>query len=247
MKEPTIFPQRVNILNKIILFLVEGKSDETSLALTLNRLLQNRVKFFVIKTDITSDCGTTVDNIKGLILEKVSFFLTEYLQFQFSDIDSIIQITDTDGVFVDDSRVVFDETHKKIFYSEDSILTDNVNGTIYRNKAKAEILRELCSLEYLENNNGEKVKYRIYYMSSNLEHVLHNLPNVVTDTEKETLAKSFRNASASNNNILRDIVFTPSIECSGTYEDSWSFIQKGTNSIKRKTNFSDFFNTYIDT
>lgn len=246
MKGPTIFPQRVNILNKIILFLVEGKSDETSLALTLNRLLQGRVKFFVIKTDITSDCGTTAENIKGLILEKVSFFLTEHPQFQFSDIDSIIQITDTDGVFVDNSKVVFDENHKKIFYSEDSILTDNVNGIIYRNQTKAEILRELCSLKFLEAPNGKKIKYRIYYMSCNLEHVLHNLPNVETDAEKERLSKFFRNASANDNNKLRDIVFTPSIECSGSYEDSWSFIQKATNSIKRKTNFSDFFNTYIE-
>ena len=235
-------------MNKIILFLVEGETDKTSLALTISRQLRE-VKFFVIRTDITSDYETNVDNIISLIFERVRFFLAENPQFDFSDIESIIQITDTDGTFISDDKVIYNESSEKIFYSSETILTNNVNETKDRNHRKSEILNKLYKLKYIEGKDkGEtvKIKYRIYYMSCNLEHVLHDLPNVVSKTEKERLAKQFRKETAVNKDKLRDIVFSPAIDSAGDYEESWSYIQKGENSLKRKSNFSKFFFEYID-
>lgn len=235
-------------MNKIILFLVEGETDKTSLALTLSRQLKE-VKFFVIKTDITSDYGTTTENVIDLIKQRVKFFLSENLQFDFSDIGSIIQITDTDGTFILDDKVIFDASCEKIFYSNETTLTNNVNETKDRNHRKSEILNKLFKTEYIEFKYKDKLiktDYKIYYMSCNLEHVLHNLPNVSSKEEKEKLSKKFRKEAYENNNKLRDIVFTPTIDSPGDYKKSWAYIQKGENSLKRKSNFSKFFSEYID-
>ena len=238
-------------MNKIMLFLVKGKTDEKSLALTISRQI-NGVRFFVIKTDITSDCHTTIDNVEHLIYERIKFFLSENPQFEFSDIESVIQITDTDGTFIPENIIKYEESVEKIYYESDSVLTNNIEETKNRNIHKAEILRKLCSLAYInneeksQNKDNEKVKYRIYYMSCNLEHVLHNSPNVATKEEKVNLANQFRNETVNNPDKLRNILFDPRIDCSGDYKYSWEFIQKGINSIKRKSNFSNFFSEYID-
>lgn len=235
------------IVNKIMLFLVEGQTDKTSLAYTISKQI-NGVRFFVIQTDITSDYHTTIDNVEHLIYEKVRFFLSENPQFEFTDIDSVIQITDTDGTFIPESEIKYEGSIGKIFYDNGSILTNNIGETKNRNLHKAEILRKLCALKniYNEEKKDEKVKYRIYYMSCNLEHVLHNSPNVATKEEKVRLAKIFRNETVKNPDKLRNIVFDPRIDCSGSYKDSWNFIQQGVNSIKRKSNLSNFFSEYID-
>lgn len=235
-------------MNKIILFLVEGETDKTSLALTLSRQLRE-VKFFVIKTDITSDCGTTTGNIIDLIKQRVEFFLSENPQFDFSDIGSIIQITDTDGIFISNDKVILDVSCEKIFYSNETILTNNVNETKDRNHRKSEILNKLFKTEYIEFKHKDKIikiDYKIYYMSCNLEHVLHNLPNVSDEKEKEKLSKQFRKETAENKNKLRDIVFAPTIDSPGGYNESWDYIQRSENSLKRKSNFSKFFSEYID-
>lgn len=235
-------------MNKIILFLVEGETDKTSLALTISRQLRE-VKFFVIRTDITSDCGTTTENVINLIKERVEFFLSEYPQFDVGDIGSIIQITDTDGTFVSNDKVIFDASHEKIFYSNEAMLTNDINETTDRNHRKSEILNKLFKTEYIEFKHKDKLiktDYKIYYMSCNLEHVLHNLPNVSSEEEKEKLSKKFRKETAENENKLRDIVFTPTIDSPGDYNESWVYIQRGENSLKRKSNFSKFFSEYID-
>jgi hypothetical protein len=48
---------------KIILFIVEGISDQTSLALILSKLVKSEnVKFQIVNGDITSDRSTNVAN-----------------------------------------------------------------------------------------------------------------------------------------------------------------------------------------
>ena len=55
------------IENKILLFIVEGPSDEQSLAPALENLIRHNVKFKVMHSDITSDNASTVDNIEKRI------------------------------------------------------------------------------------------------------------------------------------------------------------------------------------
>lgn len=239
------------MLVKIILFLVEGSTDKQSISLTLSRLLKDvNVEFHVIKTDITSDYKSTIDNIESLIFERVEFFLAERPHLTYDDICSVVQITDTDGTFIDDSAVAFDETCKEFVYDDEQIRHNNIDAVKARNIRKATILRHLSNKSELEkinksSNKTIKINYRLYYMSCNLEHVLHNKRNV-TQEQKETLAEEFEMRAGDNINLLRDIISSPGIYNSTSYEESWEYIQKGTNSLKRKSNFDYFFQEFVD-
>ena len=64
---------------KILLFIVEGPTDEISLGLILSKLFDNEdVKFKVVRGDITSDRGSNSQNIIKKVLEKC--FETEHLE-----------------------------------------------------------------------------------------------------------------------------------------------------------------------
>lgn len=239
-------------MNKIILFLVEGKSDQRSLALTMHRLLSD-VDFRIVRTDITSDYDTTKENVEEKIFEQISFFLAENPSIRITDISHVIQIADTDATFIDDDMVEFDSNHEDAYVENNKILTSDPIGIRERNKRKAEVLKALSAKRIISdksriNNCSEdkivKLKYRIYYMSCDLEHVLHNKTNCSKE-EKIELSEDFRRLSARNIDCLRDIIFAPNIDNSTSYDESWKYIM-GNNSIKRKSNFAYFYREFID-
>ena len=93
--------------SKIFLFVVEGPTDENSLAPALERILvPKKIKFMVMHCDITSDFDSNQGNIEQKIKEKaIDEFLAKNSQFRLEDIAQIIQITDADGAFTDDSII----------------------------------------------------------------------------------------------------------------------------------------------
>lgn len=238
-------------MKKIILFLVEGSTDKQSISLTLARLLKKvNVKFHIIKTDITSDLNSTVDNIEKLIFERIDFFLAENPHLTYDDISAVIQITDTDGTFINDSAIVFDSTCEDFTYNEVEIRTNNVEEAKSRNNKKSSILRYLCKKSEIQKvDESERIvaiiNYRLYYMSCNLDHVLHDKRNA-TQEQKEDLAADFEMKTGDNIHLLRDTISKPNVNNSTSFEESWEYIQMGTNSLKRKSNFEYFFQEFVD-
>lgn len=83
--------------------------------------------------------------------------------------------------------------------------------------------------------------YEIYYFSRNIEHVLHNITDDLTDEEKEDLA--FKIADYYNKcpmDFLK-LLYEADFHVSGTYEDTWKFIMENGNSLERYCNMSVFF------
>ncbi len=243
-----ILHKRVKIMNKFLLFIVEGRTDERSLGLTLSRLLHH-VKFRIVSTDITSDFESNADNIESKIIEQIGYFLAENPQFSFEDIMHVIHLVDTDGAFIDDSRIQTNNSCKDAIYTEDSIFIDDTNKIITRNHRKKDILNHLSKKDFIKGNDKNgisvKLKYTVYYMSCNLEHVLHDKQNCSIE-EKIELASSFERKCNDNIHLLRDILFSPSIDNSTNYLDSWEYIKNNNNSLKRKSNFSYFYRQFID-
>ena len=154
------------LLNKLFLFLVEGRTDEQSLALTLTELLKG-VKFFVIKTDITSDRNSSVENIEDVIFNKIDYFLAEKPQFEYKDISYVIQITDTDGCFIDYTQIIEDRICDEYYYEDNSIRSKAPSSVIERNTRKASILNHLSATNIIQTNrngNAIKLNYRMYFM-----------------------------------------------------------------------------------
>ena len=102
-----------------------------------------------------------------------------------TDYKEIIQVSDMDGAFVPDSAIVEDKNAYKPIYSEKEILTNHPEGIMKRNSQKRENMNRLIT-----TNAIGKFPYHIYYMSSNLDHVLYNKLNS-TDDEKENDAHNF--------------------------------------------------------
>ena len=59
-------------LKKIVLFIVEGITDEMSLSLILSKLIDDSsVQFHVINQDITADFNSTVKILSGKLMVKL--------------------------------------------------------------------------------------------------------------------------------------------------------------------------------
>lgn len=146
---------------KIVLFLIEGKSDREALQLAIPELYDEidediEVYFPIIRKeeeekggDITSSNYVNKlgkrywvhpSNIEEAIYE---LFLDDFFDKEKilpKDISEIIQIVDTDGAYIPDECVVLDKTlseEDSPFYKEDEIACLDVDKIVKRNEQKS--------------------------------------------------------------------------------------------------------------
>jgi hypothetical protein len=63
-------------MKKVILFIVEGQSEEDALGSSLSRLLtSSQVSFHIVGGDITSDRSTTLENVVTKVHDQIKQFL----------------------------------------------------------------------------------------------------------------------------------------------------------------------------
>jgi len=169
---------------KIILFIVEGISDQTSLALILSKLIKTEnVRFYLVNGDITSDSFTTVTNAITKVNDQIKKFLSSnYLKKK--DILKVIHLIDTDGAFVMEDYIKEDDVDGFI-YSPEFIKVRKIENVLQRNQKKSTVISKLCTCQKIAD-----IPYSMYYFSCNLEHVLHNECNM-DDVKKEEVAGEF--------------------------------------------------------
>lgn len=231
---------------KIVLFIVEGITDQISLENIVDTLVDeynssskcvDNVIFEISKGDITSDYRSKSDNIKSKITKIIN--AKGKRKFAPTDYKEVIHIIDTDGAYIDDSRIFQDASKEKFFYSPDGIYYKNRNDVIERNKHKREIIESLLGIKTVYRS----VKYRVFFLSSNLEHVLHDEMNV-EDVRKTELAKAFEREYEDRTKDFIGFMCNSSFACKENYKESWDFIKQDNNSIKRYTNLDIFINEY---
>jgi len=172
---------------KIVLVIVEGPSDADSLELYFSKFFDsNTVHMKIMYGDITSKRGINQSNIKARLGNEIKVY-AENNHFKAADVQQIIHLVDMDGAFVDDSVIIEDETKDKFLYTLESVIVPNRQVAIERNEHKRENLNTLSSRTSVMWNN---IPYKIYYMSCNLDHVLHDKPNA-TDEEKKANSLDF--------------------------------------------------------
>lgn len=222
--------------NKVLLFIVEGPSDEASLAPALEQIVTgSKVKFKVMRADITSDYDSTVDNIERRIkILGVKRFLTENPQFSSNDICGVVHIVDLDGAFVPDDLVIQGEVENAQYFDE-KIICKNRDEFLRSKNNKETNLLHLSSLSTISIPNGIIVPYSIFYMSCNLDHVLHNKRN---STKEQKLKDSLLFADNYDDPEKFASFFNGSdIKIEGTYPETWKYAQIELNSLKRGSNF----------
>lgn len=232
---------------KLILILVEGKSDEESLEYVLSNLVKSeKVKFVICRGDITSDYKTTIRNVDKKIVGKTEEFLdVSNGLYSITDIKLIVHIMDTDACSIDECSVVESEKNE---YKKTTFNTVNRKNILDRNRRKLAILKKLSGLNYLSfsiNNSSLCIPYTPYYMSCNLEHVLHNNPNIDTINEKEYYSMVFSDKYLNKISDFVNFINSAGIGTGLSFDESWRNILKPENALKRETNLNLFVNDYV--
>ena len=215
---------------KVIVFIAEGPSDEAALGTIMKEFfIHEEIKFMVVHGDITTRDYVDTDAIIAKINTCLESIKEKY-RYEQEDFQKIIHLVDLDGVYVPDSCIKQADV-KKIKYHSDHIETNNVPGTITRNHKKGQILFKLR-----RTGKINKIPYKVYYMSCNLEHVLYNELAEYTDGEKERMADEFAEMYEGKVDDFVQFISNPLIAVAGNYQDTWKFIERDFHSLNRYTN-----------
>lgn len=217
---------------KAMIFILEGPSDDTSLAGSLKYIFSSsRIEPLVMHGDITSDRTITNRNIIKRLHEEIRAFCnTKFLTK--SNILRIVHIIDTDGAFIPDDLIQESPDCSQIVYSEDNIRCSSKQNLCRRNHIKQQNVQKL-----LDTHNIGGLSYSLYYMSSNLEHVLHNRINL-TDEEKEELSYEFAEICTDKPEYFIQLMTSQTVFIDGSYKESWDFIKSGKHSLERHSNLA---------
>lgn len=217
---------------KIVLVIVEGPSDADSLELYFSKFFDsNTVHMKIMYGDITSKRGINQSNIKARLGNEIKVY-AENNHFKAADVQQIIHLVDMDGAFVDDSVIIEDETKDKFVYTFENIIVPNREEAIKRNERKRKNLNVLSSRTSVMWNS---IPYKIYYMSCNLDHVLHDNPNA-TDEEKKINSLAFIEKYYDDiNEFIKFISESTFSQCT-EYKESWDYIKQNKRSLERNSN-----------
>lgn len=222
---------------KIILVLVEGQTDQDTLAVVFTRLVENQdVEFEVIRTDLTAKEEMTEKYIEVAIEKEIEKYFRRNPYLEQGDILKVVQLIDTDGAFVPAS-MVRQSKNRLTEYHEDFIEAKDKDRLIRRNISKRRIVYQLYHQDEIAG-----FPYEVYYFSRNLEHVLHNEGRELSVEEKEDLALEAALRYHENPEDFLRFIGDETFSIQGGYRETWDFIMANGNSLKRHTNLLVFFN-----
>lgn len=227
---------------KIVLLIVEGPSDENALGPILRKIISNNnIRFKVTETDITADYRyITVENIEDQLAKHVRRFLAN--TFHVDDLLEIIHIVDCDGTFVDNSNVI-EKIAGNVKYLDNTIETKHKDKIERRNQLKSTVLNHLVKVNKLEIKKDQFVPYQIYFMSCNLDHVLHNKRNLASN-KKIDKANAFSDSYHGREKEFINFLLSNEILVPGNYKESWKEVQTDNNSLSRGSNFAIYLKPY---
>ena len=220
---------------KVILFLVEGASDLTSLEFIDNINTDETIKFQITSGDVTSKLNITPQNCREEI-NKILLSFLERSKLRKTDIIKIIHILDVDGVYIPEINIIEDKKKKKFLYTINGIVAPSKENVQKRNESKKQIVEKL-----LVTSKINSIPYEMYYMSCNLEHVLHDKLEDISEDEKKELANKFADRFYEKEIEFIDFINNKDFKVLGDYKATWDFIKKDLNSVNRYSNFWLFF------
>ncbi|MDN0069533.1 hypothetical protein [Collinsella ihumii] len=230
---------------KVILFLVEGESEQDALVAPFRHYFKERtrVEGEAFRCDVTTVSmfprsartftvrANVKETVRGFVLDRIEQRHT----YTWEDLALIVHIVDTDGGFISDDRVLANEGLNGIAYHPDHIEHPRPSGIVERNHVKAKALRALAFAGELVYRK-HVVPYRVFFMSRNLEHALFGIDADVDDGMKERLSRAFAEACKENPRMLEEWLCDPEVCVPGDYKETRDYIQKGVHSLERGTN-----------
>lgn len=217
---------------KIMLFIVEGPTDETSLSTVLSRIFSSdTVRFQVVHGDVLTKDFVESDKIIAAVNEQIKLFRGSV--YKPGDFCKVVHLADTDGAFIQEEAVIEEtaEGRQYPFYTDTQILTPEPANIIDRNVRKSSNIAKLSSIGRIGG-----IPYSFYYFSCNLDHVLHGRNNL-SEAEKIACSRAFDLQYADAPNAFIRFMKEESFAVQGTYQETWAFIKQGIHSLERHSNF----------
>lgn len=217
--------------SKLVLFIVEGQSEMNALyPIMKNRFKPDQVMFHLYKGDLTVKNYGQSSPVKEI--EKILNEVMHKYGLTRTDIREVIELTDTDGIFIPDEAVIFSEEASHILYTDDGVFTAYPESILERNGKRRKNLAVLTETHELKHG----IPFRVYYLSRNLEHALYGISKGVSDNRKTDLAYEFSDRFGFNYRGLLRYLNQEGVTLGGNYSESWAEIQKGLESVRRHTN-----------
>lgn len=211
----------------VILFIVEGPSDETALIIPLyekiiKKKLRTSVK--VMHGDIltkfiknTTLYEITSSNIKKELITIVSDFISRENLLKSKDLLKIFYITDTDRCFLET------ESH-------------HIN--------KQNCLNTLFNTDFISLGKGSALKnipFDVIFLNENLEHLLTLESRCFSDEEKERIANSFSEECEKDFQKYIDTFKNDQVKFWNSYRESYNQIKENKEVSSNMNNFLDEF------
>lgn len=205
---------------KIMLFIVEGPTDETSLSTVLSRIFSSdTVHFQVVHGDVLTRDFVAPDKIVAAVNEQVKLFRGSV--YKPGDFCKIVHLADTDGAFIPESAVVKETLEGKQypFYTDIQILALEPENILDRNVRKSRNIARISSIGKIGG-----IPYSFYYFSCNLDYVLHGRNNL-SEAEKIVCSRAFDLRYADAPDAFIRFMKDESFAVRGTYQETWAFIK----------------------
>ncbi|MDO4536971.1 MAG: hypothetical protein Q4B54_02335 [Coriobacteriales bacterium] len=249
---------RKSARRRFILFLVEGPSEVLALQDPIAEIVDGidsslSVRFQYMDTstgsavaskpggDVTSKFGVTPDTIEH-VMDKT--FFTPALRTNNlypRDITHVMHVVDTDGAFVSDDHIEkCSYATEHTIYTNDRILTPDVQSIVERNELKRANIRKLISLSEIKVDSVD-VPYSLFFFSSNLDHFLYGEPNL-PHMRKKQMARDFSMQCLMSPSYFYDKILGDELCGQCDYRSSWERIQEGTHSLEAHSNLASLLN-----
>ena len=216
---------------KVVFIIVEGPSDQEALETLLAKIFDSSAVIVkVMYGDITTDFDVTPINIKKKLAEAIKSYANQF-SLKSPDFWQVIHLIDTDGTYAPDDCILENESLDKPIYSTTTITAKKRMNIVDRNQRKRKNTNVLYTCSEIWS-----IPYSAYYMSCNLDHVLHNKLNS-TDEEKEADAHAFAKAYRDNVEAFVKFICESDFSVTGEYLNTWQFIKEEKHSLERYTNF----------
>ncbi len=209
---------------KKCLFLVEGPYDKLRLSLIENLFDSSKLVIIPFETDKLQQSNYYLD-----IQNEIKAILSKEKTHDIDDFDCIVQVCDTDGCFIDSSKILENSSLKHTSYFDDHIETLNLKSFLAHHSYKIENINNILS-----DNNID-----LYYNSTNIDHAFDGIRNP-SKIQKKNLALKMYNKYKDDLEGFVTLLFDCLSSDDTDYIGTWNYIKKDDNSLSRASNLFVF-------
>lgn len=224
---------------KALFAIVEGDSDSHFFFDELQK--KCRDEHILIKA-YDGDIFTDYSKMDIPIRDRIRAFFVERMgELRVSDFLGILHLTDTDGAFVSDDKVIVDlNQQEKIIYSVNGIFVNSAEQQEKMQRRNQQKKSQTAAARFISNITYNKIEipYRLFYLSQHLEHVVFDELNVPGNEKIKKIIKFIKEQAAPNSieSLLNNHFPQLPVLTESKHKESWDFIFQGDNSLQRYTN-----------